>query len=401
MGQSKEYIQINLSRLTSLLEYFDYSKEQFLNILNQDRKRLYSTTDIWQDSIALSLLKQIDKIFKKGLSFYTDPTNLDCQNTVLFRKPHKNAKLSHQDRLLVAKIEDRICHLEAIANLSGYQVQRKLAINSLQQNPTEIGFKLHEQIIQNLPIETEDRNFLAALIERFSESGIIVFEHIESPAKKLKVNLDGFFIAPQYIALKRLQQSLKREIFTLAHEFGHYLLNTEGLDQISDKITTDNVECWCNRFAYAFLLGEEKYNIIENLEHHNLDTAEIQKITEQCHISRDAVFYHLAENKKISLDDYTQICDELRQEFETQELQRKKEQQLDRQKKIVKGIKPIIPPAKPIYSELEKDIYREAYHEGVLGEADILQHFEPKKSEINRFFLRTLFMDNNKKYLNV
>ncbi|MFX4971243.1 ImmA/IrrE family metallo-endopeptidase, partial [Acinetobacter baumannii] len=62
-------------------------------------------------------------------------------------------------------------------------------------------------------------------ISKFAENNILVFEFIETHNKKEKANINGFYLTPNVIVLKRNQKSFSREIFTLAHELGHYLLN--------------------------------------------------------------------------------------------------------------------------------------------------------------------------------
>ena len=87
--------------------------------------------------------------------------------------------------------------------------------------------------------------------------------------KKEKANIDGFFLCPNVIVLKRNQNAFNREIFTLLHELGHYLLNEEEIEQV-DVLNTVNsnlseVERWCNDFAYYFLAGDYSA-IIDNMD---------------------------------------------------------------------------------------------------------------------------------------
>ena len=71
--------------------------------------------------------------------------------------------------------------------------------------------------------------------------------------------------------LKRQQQALRREIFTLAHELGHYLLNEEEVESLDFADMYGNsgnkVENWCNEFAFYFLAGRYANTI------HQLSTA--------------------------------------------------------------------------------------------------------------------------------
>lgn len=104
------------------------------------------------------------------------------------------------------------------------------------------------------------KEFLRALISKFAEKNILVFEFVETWNKKEKANIDGFYLAPNVIVLKRHQSSFRREIFTLIHELGHYLLNEEEIEELDISNFANNklsdIERWCNDFAYYFLVGD-------------------------------------------------------------------------------------------------------------------------------------------------
>lgn len=94
----------------------------------------------------------------------------------------------------------------------------------------------------------------------------------------------GFFIKPNFIVLKK-QNSRKREIFTLAHELGHYLLNNENIDENTFVQNPNNEESWCNQFAFALLLGESLSEIQNiNTSEISLTNQTIQELSEKRHI---------------------------------------------------------------------------------------------------------------------
>ncbi|WP_086543530.1 ImmA/IrrE family metallo-endopeptidase [Algoriphagus antarcticus] len=86
---------------------------------------------------------------------------------------------------------------------------------------------------------------------------MLIYRH---PSLKQKSNIDGFFIKPNVIVLRRNQDYFKWEIFTLAHELGHYILNQEEVESIYfDQLVlgaTSKIEAWCYTFAFAFLAGD-------------------------------------------------------------------------------------------------------------------------------------------------
>lgn len=131
------------------------------------------------------------------------------------------------------------------------------------------------------------------------------------------------FIKPNAIVLK--QQGRKREIFTLAHELGHYLLSNENIDENLFMQNPNNEEAWCNQFAFALLLGEsldELKNIPSNAI--NLENKAIQELSVKKHISRLALFYHFANVKKIQWAKYKQLKENLHNEYMQKKQENKK-----------------------------------------------------------------------------
>ncbi|RDU58908.1 hypothetical protein, partial [Helicobacter sp. MIT 14-3879] len=76
-------IQINVSRLEYLLELFKLSKE--------DLQREINAKIDFNKPLTKTILKKIDDVFKMGLDFYTNPLQIDTQNSsILFRKAQKD-----------------------------------------------------------------------------------------------------------------------------------------------------------------------------------------------------------------------------------------------------------------------------------------------------------------------
>ena len=136
----------------------------------------------------------------------------------------------------------------------------------VSSNPREVAFSLREQI---LPIFTDNkRNFLKNFINKLGDLNVFVFEFVDIKQKKEKSNVDGFYLSPNAIVLKRMQDSFSREIFTLAHELGHYLLDQEEIEEVDiaklsrQDVLISDVEHWCNTFAYFLLLGKDKADLL-------------------------------------------------------------------------------------------------------------------------------------------
>ena len=54
--------------------------------------------------------------------------------------------------------------------------------------------------------------FLKSIISKLAENNILVFEFVETWNKKETANIDGFFINPNLIVIKRYQRAFRREI---------------------------------------------------------------------------------------------------------------------------------------------------------------------------------------------
>ena len=156
----------------------------------------------------------------------------------------------------------------------------------------------------------EKKKFTEALISRFAEHSILVFEFVETWNKTQKANIDGVFIQPNVIVLKRQQRAFNREIFTLIHELGHYLLNEEEVEEVqytnSLNSRLSRIEYWCNSFAFAFLIGDFKdqfpYNSIvskSNDYYHDF----VEHVSSHTHLSRLSIYTHFLINEQIKLSD--------------------------------------------------------------------------------------------------
>lgn len=157
---------------------------------------------------------------------------------------------------------------------------------------------------------------------------IYVFEFVETWNKKERASIDGFYIDPNVIVLKR-QKSYKREIFTLAHEIGHYLLGKEEIDsldmgKVEEQRMHNKEERWCNDFAF-FLIAGNAVNELDRFDNYSEDINQtIDHLSATTHISRIAWYTRLAYDKKIPLKHYHAIIRHLEEEYEEKNTKRKR-----------------------------------------------------------------------------
>ena len=378
-----EYVSINVQRIKYLRDLFFGRTEQgqrdFFDRINSGlTKTSIKENEIFSENILLPHLKRVDKIFKKGISFYTNPQNLtaDPTTSIFFRKDHFNSQIAFGDRERLHETESKIDSIRALSILTNYTIAKKLPTLTNDNDSTKEARKIRaafDKENNNSRIRT-DRDFLQRLIEFLAKQNIFVFEFIETWNKKDKTNLNGFFIAPNYITIKRQQGSLKREIFTLLHELGHCLLNDEEIDSIKfrSRLASNTTEQWCDQFAFSFLIDQRQHSLADlSLANLNYDNSEIKELSDSCHISRLALFTYLATSNKISWAKYSELKKELTEHYIEEKERQRMQQELDGKPKG--GATP-----KPIYSPLEKDVYAIAYLDGVISEYRVLSHFKTK-----------------------
>lgn len=381
-------VEQNINRLKYLLTLLKMPIEELLPIISEGLKKPISKEDVLSPNIELSYLKRIDKIFNKGIHYYLDPKSPDLSKdaSIFFRKPKFDVELSLGARKMVNHFEEFKISLSAIAELSDIKFERILPVFKTSDTPKNVAADIRKLI--NPEFKDKPKEYLTELIKNLAEKNILVFEFVETWNKKEKANIDGFFLKPNVIVLKRQQISFKREIFTLAHELGHYLLDEEEIDQIDyQDLANQNlskIENWCNEFAYYFLSGEFA-RVIENIDNsttqndYNIDL--IQSISEKTHLSRLAIFTKLLLLDKITPANYKKVKSEFEEEFRIKYEELKKQRELDKQNGInTGGSTPI-----PIKSPLLISTIQTAFYEGVINEYEVCKKLNIKPEKIDGF----------------
>lgn len=382
------YIEINITRLNHLLKLYGLSKDDLLRNLNKDIKKKLSENEVFTENIKISILKKIDKLFKKGLSYYIDPKDLKASKdeSIFFRKDKFNAELSFGAKQIVTHFEEEKIAFSALSKLADFKTERILPNYKIANNPKKVAEEIRKVLYPKF--NRDRKEFLKSLIGKFAENNIVVFEFIETWNKKEKANINGFYLSPNMIVLKR-QKSYRRETFTLIHELGHYLLNIEEIDEkIGDDFTNykelDKIEKWCNDFAYYFLVGNLDKTISQlekasakNDYHHEV----IKQISEQTNLSEDALFTRLRINNTISYNDYRTVIEDINNQRREREEKRKQEREKDKEE----GRQSSARASKPILSPLYVNTVQSAFIEGVIGEQEFCRRLNVKPENIDKY----------------
>jgi Zn-dependent peptidase ImmA (M78 family) len=381
-------IAININRIEHLLKLYRLSKEDILLYINKSRKRPVTEKEVFKSEIKTSYLKDIDSIFNKGLNYYLDPKTPteSKEESIFFRKDHFNAELSLGAKQRVTQFEEEKIALSALAKLSNLSLDRILPEYKTQSNPKKVALDIRKILF---PRNHKDmKEFLKAFISNLADYNVTVFEFVDTHNKREKANINGFFLTPNIIVLKRIQKSLRREIFTLAHELGHYLLNAEEIDEIYEdfnkNISLNNIEKWCNDFAYYFLAGEHD-KVISNIS--NIDGQNdyqddfITNLTKEIPLSKTAIYTRLVISKQISQRTYNIVQDRIHKAY----IEYENAQQLKKELNKAKGIKTDGRTPKPIISPLVKKTLQSAYFEGIINEAEFCKRMKINPEKIENY----------------
>lgn len=379
-------VEQNISRLKYLMKMYNISSKELISEISGGLKKTITVEDIMNHHIELSHLKRIDKFFNKGLHYYLDPKAPESSKeaSIFFRKESFNSELNIGAKKIVNKFEEFKISLSAIAKLADIKFTNTFLSYTINENPFDVARNIKKLL--NPIFDPDHKTFLKSLISKLAEYNILVFEFVEYWNQKEKANIDGFFLSPNVIVLKRQQTSFRREIFTLIHELAHFLLREEEIEEVDYFKEDDSsaIEKWCHSFAFHFLIGDrlKEFDNIKFASPENDYQFEVIKgISKDTHLSQLALFTNLLLQNKISRESY----DKIREDFEGKYKFRQEE--LRRQREIDKelGIKRRGSAPQPIKSPLLVSTIQTAFYEGVLNEYEVCQKLNIKPDKLSDF----------------
>ena len=384
-------VEQNIARLKYLLTLFKMTVDELLSLVSVGLKNPLTRNDILGDEISLGHLKRIDKVFKKGLHFYLDPKlpEVSQDASIFFRKQKFGIDLNIGARKIVNQFEEFKISLSAIAKLAELNLDRTLSVFSINHDPKNVAQQIRDVIYPDF--NKDQKEFLKALIGKLAENKVLVFEFVETWNKKEKANIDGFFLNPNVIVLKRQQtssRSFRREIFTLIHELGHFLINEEEIEQLevfnlaNSKLSA--TEKWCNDFAYYFLAGDldrliNNIKIADGSNDYHFDT--IKQVSDITHLSKIALFTRLLYQNKISQSNYNIIKADFDEKFRKRLEEEKRLKELEKQRGIIQGGSA----PKPINSPLLISTIQAAFYGGVISEYDVCKTLNISPDKLDKY----------------
>ena len=380
-------VEQNIERLHHLLALYKMSPAQLMQTINKNAANPIKEEEIFKTKIKLSSLKKIDNVFEKGIHYYLDvsPPIKSKDVSIFFRKQTFGADLNMGAIKVVNQYEELKHSMSALAKSADIKIERKLPLFRVGDDPIKAADDMRRLIAPQFASNLKE--YLRNLIESISQFNIYVFEFVETWNKKEKANIDGLFIGPNIIVIKRNQTSFRREIFTLMHELGHYLLNEEEIEEVDVTKSIDNIsgiERWCNNFAYYFLVGEFK-DVIANLDiasykndyHHDV----IKHISIKTHLSKRAILTRMLLEKKITLQNYRSIINEMDVHYEQEiSIKQKEKQILKDSGAAIHGSAP-----KPIMSPLFLSTLQIAHNQGIINDYEFCSRLKIKPENLENY----------------
>ncbi len=381
-------VEQNISRLKYLLTLYKMTADDLLLSISEGLQKPLTKNDILSNEININHLKRIDKVFNKGLHYYLDPKSPEVfrDASIFFRKNKFGTDLNIGAKKIVNQFEEFKISLSAISKLADINTDRTLPVYTVKDDPKIIAEKIRKDLYPEFT--SIPKEFLRALISKFAENNILVFEFVETWNKKEKANIDGVFLNPNVIVLKRQQSSFRREIFTLIHELGHYLINEEEIEELDISNFANNklssIERCCNDFAYHFLAGKfdkafEQIDKADGSNDYHFDL--IESISKKTHLSRIALFTKLLFQKKITQGNYYKI----KADFDEQYRLRQEEEKKQRESEKLQGIQKGGSTPKPMNSPLLVATIQTAFYEGVINEYDVCKTLNISADKLEKY----------------
>jgi len=403
--ESMEF-ELNPERFNYVLDLFSLTKDEFISRLNEEGKKevlnLNELNDILNKKakIKFSILNRIDKLFKQGLTWYISQRELPerQKSSIFFRKDSFNTSLNFESKKLVANYENLKFELQVLCKQINFKPNRIMNEYKISDDPEIVGKEIREKFdeIQDKLIEKQiikkakgNRDYLKNLMRVMEHFNIFVFEHVDRNRKPEKlISFNGFFMLPNIIFIKRQQKYLRREIFTLLHEFAHYLLNIEEIDADVETYgfeSQNNVERWCSTFASSFLIKgyEGEFSQLEFASsENNFYKKEIKELYDKTYLSEFALYTRLKIEGRISKTDYDKIKNGIIRNIRKKEQEEKIKLEKERLLAEEQGKEIFIRGPKEIKSNLFEEIVKINYFEGNINETELREHLKinPKKS---------------------
>lgn len=302
-------IEINDKILRWAVERSGYTREYLFERIIKRFPAKYFTEHYYNSILDGSIepkfsdIKKFDSFLKRGTPFYFIQKMPEEKILAEFRRENR-VSFSPKTELLLRKHHELREEIDALFVEHGISKDRIVDIHGIHDDPIVVAADLREQLEYDLgewrsKKPKEVFNYLRSKIE---DVGIFVFKDDLVDGVRGCTFLGNDL--PTLILIKSFDDK-NGEIFTLLHEFAHYLLNSEDVLYLEEE--ESKVEKWCNEVTASFLMSpdeERKEGIDISNRKLLLDKERIEEISRDYKLSKNAIMLKYLYNGIISQNVY-------------------------------------------------------------------------------------------------
>ena len=327
-------------------EVLRWAREEFSGysipgVVNKIKHKTISNQTIisWENGVAYpsyAQLKKLAEIYKIPLAIFffpVPPKGLEPKKELRTLPPNYSDDIPPEINLVIRKGMARILD---IAELSGGQDNQVNTFRSKLRNITQEDEIEYSKIIREiLGVSVAEQkkwkspeDAFKQWREKIQEAGIWVFKE----AFKDK-DYCGFYLDDENFPAIYINNSISpnRQIFTLFHELGHFIIHKGGIDLRQD---VENIftgiyrkdEVFCNSFAGEFLVPDEDFisnNNIRSVSTDSINDEFIIKLAYEYKVSREVILRKLKDNNFITKEFYKNKNKEWKDEWEEEKKNKK------------------------------------------------------------------------------
>ncbi len=268
-NRKSEIVEFNAGTLRFYLNFFDKTIDWLVNEITTEKtkpeKKRAIAENLSRGKIDFrDLKKAADKLKINVYTLYFENFK-EPKLPVAYKRKNPNTPLSIDTYSTIQKYQEL---REDIACLEDDEDKENSTPRVTTDNdPREIALKYRNQFDYGAFISERSRQpeeIFKFLREKIEDTGVYVFKtHKGSQGGEILETLDGerTFIAgctfinddlPPLILINSSYTPIS-QIATLLHEFAHYILGVPEIE-VEANFPRDEVEKWCHRFAYGFLI---------------------------------------------------------------------------------------------------------------------------------------------------
>jgi Zn-dependent peptidase ImmA (M78 family)/transcriptional regulator with XRE-family HTH domain len=259
----------------------------------------FQAWEIGELSPTYSQLEQLSDTLKLPIAaffFPKRPTLPDIEQTFRSLPSAELSKLSGKVRLMLRKAKAMQLNLSDL--YSGKNPARQKIVQTLEFRGRVPIAKIAEEVRGFLGVTLEKQFSWKDAEEALSEwrnalqkSGISVFKDAFRDTE-----ISGFCLYdPEFPIIYVNNTTTKtRQIFTLAHELGHLLFRSSGIDWINSRYAASipgadkDIEVACNQFAVELLVPDQVFSNLVNKQ--SADVSKAVELATKFHVSREVIY---------------------------------------------------------------------------------------------------------------